>query len=505
MEVARQVGIVSSGSKSSAVVYRIQPRAPCAASGEASTEFECVDVAAGSEECLPLSQNGIPMLRKLQREGRAAFSISGDVLVRIAQSVMAGGGVSSVNDSSSLSTNKEKSLLLHPSAQVFLRELVPLISVFARHTPHQKEAVVAAFNHGGFRTLMVGDGTNDVGALKRAHVGISIISSPVVEAKQRDASDAVSRLKKKKKSDTAKKKEEQRRMLERSLEQLREAQEELDFVELGDASVAAPFTSRSVSIRCVKDVIQQGRCTLVTMLQIYKILGINCLVNAMVLSNLFLHGVKQGDQQLTILGIAVASLFFFVTRAEPLSTLSVERPPSSVLCAQALVSIALQFTVHMFAIYLATKAALLFVDPYDPSLVPDGPFNPNVLNSSTFLLTCVATINTFAVNYRGRPFMDDLHKNKLLYRSLQACYSVLAICALQVFPPLNDLMQLTALPDVENGMTPLVDDKELKMEPWLEGLVQVVQISGFSLFIFGLMVADTVLAFAVERLTRRLF
>ena len=82
-----------------------------------------------------------------------------------------------------VTTNEEKIVLLDPIAQAVLTKLVPLISVFARHAPHQKEAVLAAFNHGGFRTLMVGDGTNDVGALKRAHVGISIISAPQVESK----------------------------------------------------------------------------------------------------------------------------------------------------------------------------------------------------------------------------------------------------------------------------------------------------------------------------------
>jgi cation-transporting ATPase 13A1 len=185
------------------------------------------------------------------------------------------------------------------------------------------------------------------------------------------------------------------------MKQMREAQDELDYVELGDASVAAPFTSRAVSIKCCKDVIQQGRCTLVTMLSIYKILGVNCLVNAMVLSRLFLYGVKQGDRQLTALGIVVAAMFYFVTRAEPLPTLSVTRPPSSVMCGQALLSISSQIVIHSVAILLVSEAALSFVDPYDPSLVPDGPFNPNVLNSATFIMTSLATINTFAVNYRG--------------------------------------------------------------------------------------------------------
>jgi len=161
------------------------------------------------------------------------------------------------------------------------------------------------------------------------------------------------------------------------------------------------------------------------MLQIYKILGINCLVNAMVLSTLSIHGAKQvtlgelimlnglesfianqllfsfyltmqGDRQLTVLGVVVAALFFFVTRAKPIDALSKARPPPSVLCPHALLSIALQFAIHFGAILLACRASLAFVDPFDPSIVADGPFNPNVLNTCTFMLTVLSTINTFA-------------------------------------------------------------------------------------------------------------
>ena len=166
----------------------------------------------------------------------------------------------------------------------------------------------------------------------------------------------------------------------------------------------------------------------------------------MVLSKLFLHGVKQGDRQLTILGMVVAGLFFFVTRGKPLPTLSPSRPPSSVLCAQALLSIAAQFGIHFAAIMVATEVSLYYVDPYDPSMIPDGPFNPNTLNTCTFIMSVLATVNTFAMNYRGRPFMEDIWDNKLLLRSLQVCYGVLISCALEVFPPLNDLLQLAELP-----------------------------------------------------------
>jgi cation-transporting ATPase 13A1 len=207
----------------------------------------------------------------------------------------------------------------------------------------------------------------------------------------------------------------------------------------------------------------------------------------MVLSKLFTYGVKQGDRQLTVLGIVVASLFYFVTRAEPLPTLSPTRPPSSVLCMEAFLSILVQFLIHSGTILFATDTTMQFVDPYDPSLVPDGAFVPNAMNSCTFLLTCLATINTFAVNYRGRPYMANLNENKLMYRSLQVCYASLLIMCLEVFPPLNDLLQLSPMPVVMN------------IEQDSGSLRQLMSLVGLPVFLCGLMTIDTALVFSLER------
>ncbi|KAL9179232.1 hypothetical protein ACHAXT_008522 [Thalassiosira profunda] len=515
-EVARRVGIIDSPKENT---YEI-----CIRSGDATKFlFRPLDsrVGGNSKETkeFPYSPSNLGKLLAMVQEGSASFCVAGDVLTKLAihaveLNTAVKSGPAQIDD---------RTVLNHPAAKAALSQLVPIISVFARHAPRHKEAVIAAFNASGRHTLMCGDGTNDVGALKQAHVGVSIVSVPDLEKKQRDANDAISAAKAEEKRErkkmkakegkgkgsstkTTKQKRSRAEGIERSLQAIAEAEDELHFVSLGNASVASPFTSRKTSVRCCKDILQQGRCTLVTMIQIYKILGVQCLVNALVLTTLHQKGVKQGDRQLTAVSLVVAMLFLFVTRGKPLPKLSTQKPPSSVLCKETLLSMTVQFGIHFVAIMAATVLSELWVDSYDPSIVPDGPFHPNTLNTATFLVTVLCTINAFLVNYRGRPYMEDLTENKLLLRSIQACYFVLFVCATEAFTPLNQLMQLSPLPTSGPPLFLEVGAGEASLGSVLhEALLQGVSLVGFRGVLCVIMCLDTALVSSGEKAIRSLF
>lgn len=329
--------------------------------------------------------------------------------------------------------------------QARLQKLAPNVAIFARVSPVQKEAIIHALNAAGKYSLMVGDGTNDVGALKAAHVGVSIVNAPELER----------RIKNKAKALKVKSRE---RRLEMEL-----SEQEMDptLVKLGDASIASPFTSRRTSIDSVMTVLRHGRCSLVTTVEVYKILALNCLISAYMMSTLYLKGLKQGDFQMTAMGIATAMLFYFLSAAKPVSQLSIGRPPNSVFAPAVICSIVGQFCVNFACLLFITHLCETYtqVDGVDAEglgeedeevrirVMPDGRFRPSLMNTSVFLLASVMQTNSFVINYRGAPFTQDVSENVMMYRGVQAVYAALFVAASGMFEPLSDLLELAPFPD----------------------------------------------------------
>ena len=89
-------------------------------------------------------------------------------------------------------------------------------------SPSHKELLINDLQELGYCVAMCGDGANDCGALKKAHVGISLSEA--------------------------------------------------------EASVASPFTSKEANISCLPELVREGRCALVTSFGIFKYMAAYSLV-----------------------------------------------------------------------------------------------------------------------------------------------------------------------------------------------------------------------------------
>lgn len=73
-------------------------------------------------------------------------------------------------------------------------------------------------------------------------------------------------------------------------------------------------------------------------------------------------------------------------------------------------------------------------------------FAPDLLNSTVYIISMSLQISTFAINYRGEPFMEGLRDNKpLLYSIMISGGAVLALAA-GIFPDLSNMFEIVYFP-----------------------------------------------------------
>jgi cation-transporting ATPase 13A1 len=413
-------------------------------------------------------------------------------------------------------------------------------------SPDDKERVLKRLKTQGHHTLMCGDGANDVGALKQAHVGVALLSgfgsantkkqesavaamSTKTEtfaekmarvreqaekikqekaqerlAQQKDradlqqlqavwyeeelkarteAGDKWAQLNAMKASTSRLVAEAKRRQAARSkvagtgqslqqvFAELEETDGEVPKVKLGDASMAAPFTSRAPSIKATADIIRQGRCTLVSAIQMQQVLMLSCLISAYSLSVLYLDGIRSSENQMMASGTALTVAGLAFSYATPVHTLSAVRPLRSIFHPANFLSLVGQLVIHLaamiYAVHLvksttgeevefptAEKIAVISQDVMKAanetqrSFWEQGPpFEPCLLNTVVFLVDTVQRVCVMLVNYKGRPFMLGAMENKSLITSMMSMVIGAFVCAFEVVPWLNTKLQLVSMPD----------------------------------------------------------
>jgi len=248
--------------------------------------------------------------------------------------------------------------------------------------------------------------------------------------------------------------------------------EDTPMVQLGDASTAAPFTTRTPSISACVDIIRQGRCTLLSAVQQMEVMMLESMIAAYTMSTMSVDGTRPSEAQMMASGtlVSVASLAFSFSR--PVDRMHPVRPLSSVFHPAILFSMLGQLLIHLACmVYIAGLAKDIMgpealkeiidfekkrneqIDNMDEDAFNEWnwfmsvPFKTNLLNTCCWLMETSQQIAVIFVNYKGRPWMKGMLENQPLFLSLFLCVVMVGICAWGAIPYLNHVLNLEVVPE----------------------------------------------------------
>ncbi|KAL2263022.1 hypothetical protein VTK26DRAFT_8547 [Humicola hyalothermophila] len=269
-----------------------------------------------------------------------------------------------------------------------MRRMLVTGKVFARMSPDEKHELVEKMQSIDYSCGFCGDGANDCGALKAADVGISLSEA--------------------------------------------------------EASVAAPFTSRVFDIRCVPEVIREGRAALVTSFSCFKYMSLYSAIQFTSVSFLYASASNLGDFQFLLIDLAlILPIAVFMSWAGPYPELCRKRPTADLVSRKVLTPLLGQIYIAIVVqalVFVAVRRQPWFIPPvisHEKSNIE------NSENTALFLTSCFEYILAGVVLNAGHPFRRSALHN---WPFVVTIATTLSITLLMVAGPpgwLFKLMQLT--------------------------------------------------------------
>ena len=293
-------------------------------------------------------------------------------------------------------------------------ELIQYIKLFCRITHIQKTKIMKDLLKCGKNPSMCGDGSNDVGALKLATIGVVLLN---VKENKMQKNQPFNFL----------------------------FFDDDATIKNWDATTVASFTSKSDSIKCIKNIFVQGRCALVITIQMYKIFILNSIITIFFESVLFLKGIKLSENQFVYFGFIISMFFKMLSKARPLKKVNSNKPHKTIFTLDSFFSIIGQVTIQLISMLLV----LYFTMEVDPFLIEslDEKFSPNLINTIMFLFLIFNQIIIFIVNYQGEPFMENILDNSSMVKFIGAIFALGSVIIFDLYPQLNEDIELVSLPE----------------------------------------------------------
>ncbi len=146
--------------------------------------------------------------------------------------------------------------------------------------------------------------------------------------------------------------------------------------------------------------------------------------------------------------------------------LSRERPLGNIFNLYVLLSVLLQFALHIATlvyitdltrlfeeyVYICLLVAALLTSYHDYRRGPidlEAKFEPNLLNTAIYLLGLSQQVSTFAINFQGRPFREGIRENSALFWGLAGASAVAFSGATDFMPEMNRWLQIV---EMENSV-----------------------------------------------------